>query len=757
MSCGYQEIFSFYNDVEKLCQPNKYNLVLHKHLGDVFYAIALKDEFERVYGKKLHFIVRPQHEFLMKMYGISDYNVYDLDKIVKKNVAYQQAYFSNMGTDNNIDCLENNTFQALFHCIPIIGKPFVCENLFYFFINYPHFWCFRWLKNLGIDDNFKFPLPKNKLSVQPTFGKKLKETAPIDKIVLFAPEAATATELAPEFWNIIADKVHEKGYKIIVNSKKYKINHGICAFDLGLSLEDVVALGLNCAYVFSLRSGLCDVLVGAGEKLYAFYPAMLKREMNSLTFPFAQKTNVNEILLEKWSISPVLWEDIDFTPELQKYIKSMKNNYFVEKIKYVFAKRNNKKGHKFWYMLFRNIFDKSKIFPNNNIDNTIDFQPECSAVKNKFRERLYKINIEFRADDRFVKKYYILGGLVRYKENERHCWKLSVLGIELLRYNKKKLTFFYIPVWKFNWRKKWLDKLQSQIDPKYDDIYLLRHNIGETTVELMFLQARIKSNQSKKPLLIIWDLKNIGYHNMFIKNRIDMQYIKLHQYDIMSVFSQQGENYKEVVWEQNNQRFICSTPEIAENMVLHNGKNFYDYIKKCCRISGKAKPSLPIICEQTKKDVAKIMQYLNLNKKFVIVAPEANSLVTLPLDFWQNIVIQLNKKGYDVFFNSFLSECAVKNVKTCSISLEELFYLAQKSECIITMGSGLSVLLALAQVPMDIIYTEFENKKIGYTATQAIQKYSVHHLPMVKKENIHEYNVEMITLDEIKKLILQKF
>ena len=77
-------------------------------------------------------------------------------------------------------------------------------------------------------------------------------------------------EFPVEFWNTIAEQVHAHGYTIIVNSKKCEIKHGMSAYDLDLSLSDVVALGLSCAYVFSLRSGLCDVLVGAGEKLYAF-------------------------------------------------------------------------------------------------------------------------------------------------------------------------------------------------------------------------------------------------------------------------------------------------------------------------------------------------------------------------------------------------------------------------------------------------------------------------------------------------------
>lgn len=743
-------IYDISYKINKLCKTGEYNLVLHKHLGDVFYAIGLKDEFERVYGKKLHFIVRPQHEFLMKMYGITNYSVVDL-KAFEQFVL--QSDFKYMPPARHKSHKFDMLCKDLFPSIPLENIPFILDGDVSSFFLFDHYWCFLWANNAGINENFKFPIPKNKLPLQPKLRKKLNKIAPLNKIILFAPEAATATELAPEFWNIIADKVHEKGYKIIVNSKKYKINYGICAFDLGMSLEDVVALGLNCAYVFSLRSGLCDALVGAGERLYAFYPAMLRREMNSLTFPFAQETKVHEILLEKWSISPIVWENIDLTPELQKYINSMKKNYHLEKIKYKLARNKNKAGHRFWYILFKDIFNKSKIFPDNNIDNPIPSR-KCKQIS-LLGLPLYKKEITEKNNLANTTRYF-LGCIIRFRRNSNHFWKLSFCGINLLNYNRKYLKFLGLPIIKLNWHKAWLNKLQHKINPDYDDIYILRHNIGETTVELMFLQERIKANKSNKPLLIVWDKKNIGFYDLFIKHNIDTKYIKLQQADIMAVFSQQNDNYNEVIIKQNNQRFICSTPQIAENMILHNGKNFYDYIKQCSHIPSNARPVLPSVSQNTKSHIPQIMQNLGQNKKFVILAPEANSLEKIPQEFWQDIIVQLKKKGYDIFVNSFLCECTIKNAKTQPISLEELFYLAQKSEGIITLGSGLAVLLALAQVPMDIIYTEFADKNIGYTATQAIEKYSVLHLPMVKKEKITEYNVDILTLDEIKKEILQK-
>lgn len=740
----------FYEDINNLCKKGEYNLVLHKHLGDVFYAIGLKDEFERQYCRKLHFIVRPQHEFLMKLYAVTNYSVLDLKEFEKIAALSNFKYMPSAShASHKFDMMCKDIFSST----PIENIPFILDGDLSSFFLFDHYWCFIWANNVGINiENFKFPIPKNKLTIQSKIRKKIEKIASLDKIVLFAPEAATAIELPVEFWNIIADKIHAKGYKIIVNSKKFKINHGISALDLGLSLEDVVALGLNCAYVFSLRSGLCDVLVGAGERLYVFYPAMLKREMKSLTFPFDQETKVNEFLLEKWSVSPVVWENINLTPELQKYINSMKKNYHIEKIKYKLSRNKNKESHRFWYMLFKNIFNKSNIFPNNNIDNDCINISQSTRKKRFLGVPIYEMKTKENGE---VVKHYIFGRLLRFKKNIRGCWSFSILGIEFFSYNEKNFKFFSLPILKFNWRKKWLSRLQRQIDSQYDDIYFLRHNIGETTVELMFLKERIIKNKSKKPLLIVWDEKNIGFYRMFVEGIIDIKYIKLSQFDIMSVFSQDSD-YKEIVFKKNNQRFICSTPLIAENMALYKWANFYNYIKACTHIPKKAKPTFPVVSETTKENVLYIMKYLQLGKNFIILAPEANSLRKLPQKFWQEVIWELKKKGYDIFVNSFITKNSIEGVKTYPVTLDELFYLAQKAKRVITLGSGLSVLLALADVPMDIIYTELFAKGINYTATQTIEKYSVFYLPGVKKENITEYNTDVFDLDCIKNDIIKK-
>ncbi|MBR2033926.1 MAG: hypothetical protein IKA03_04560, partial [Alphaproteobacteria bacterium] len=417
---------NFFAHVQKHCKTNHYNLFLHKHLGDVFYAIGLKDAFEKTHKAPLHFIIRPQHEFLMKMYNITNYSVCDIHDLDKKIMSLNLPYLP--GSTNKSHKFDS-LCKDLFVSFPIKAIPFILDgdiNSFFLFNNY---WCFLWAYNCGINiDNFKFNIPPKQLMLSKKALNKIKKIAPLNKIVLFAPEAATAIELPVEFWNEIAEEVHKKGYSIIVNSKKYKISHGISAFDLNLSLEDVVALGFNCANVFSLRSGLCDVLVGAGKKLYAFYPAMLRREMFSLSKPFSQPSEVKEIGIYNWKIDSVKWQGIDLTQKLQKQINIVYRIYLKEKIKALFSLRKRKERHKYLYNLFRNIGGISKMFPENNLGNPRPKQ---------------NVNLKFLGIPLWQKKYIkegdgqkkvikILGGLIKYTQSANNAKKLNILGIGVM-------------------------------------------------------------------------------------------------------------------------------------------------------------------------------------------------------------------------------------------------------------------------------------------------------------------------------------
>lgn len=748
-------IQEFYNNVERLCKRDAYNLVLHKHLGDVFYAIASKPFFEAQYNAPLHFIVRPQHEFLMKMFGVKNYSVCDLDSLVKQNKDFQELFFDRHNRKIRTDDLENVVYQATFSGEPVKkGVPFICENLVNDFVTYDNYWCYRWLENMGLSSTVKFLLPKYVPDLSETAKRKLKKIAPLSKIILFAPEAATFPEFGHEFWNIMADKMHKLGYKIIVNSKKYKINNGICAFDLGLSLQDVVALGLSCAYVFSLRSGLCDVLVGAGKRMYAFYPAQGRREMYSLKEPFAMDTGINEIQIYDWKIDKVICENVDFTPELQKYINSLHKNYYKESVKRIFSFRKHRATHAFGRSLMRDLAGVSKAFQENNTKNP-------APVRNVNLKPLYTKRIKKDGWESET-KYSWLGGILTLRKDSLGAQRMRFCGITF--YSKRNVNgfrttrLFWIPIHTKNLKKELLDRILQNIDDKYDDVYIIRHNIGETYVYLTHLQNWIKKNGSKKPLLLVWQKKDIPLYKMFVNKNITLQYLDISQHDLHSRFTEEFLEYK-------GKRIFCPTPDIFEN-ILEKRKDvpswtFYTHICKDFAMDAPDKLVKPVVPQDVRHSVElKIKEYFK--RSFVIIIPNANSLRQMPVEFWNIIIQKLRTMGYDVFVNNHHTRndnrtgLNLSETVSFDCDLAEMYELCRHSAGVITLASGLAVFLTAAGNKMDLIYTR--TNSVSKNAGKSMQDtYSVYNLPGIDDKKIKEYNAEVYSLHELADMILSRY
>lgn len=747
----------FYSNIERICKRDAYNLVLHKHLGDVFYAIAAKPFFESQYNAPLHFIVRPQHEFLMKMFGVKNYSVYDLDSLVKHNKDFQKSFFDRNRRYVRIDDLENVVYQATFPGEPVKkGVPFICENLVNDFVNYDNYWCYRWIENMGLDADVRFLLPKHEPELSANAKKKLQKIAPLDKIVLIAPEAATFQEFDANFWNIIADAVHAKGYKIIVNSNKFKINHGVSAIDLKLSLQDVVALGLKCAYVFALRSGLCDVLINAGERLYVFYPAMARRELHSMSYPFATNTGVHEFQMFNWKMDKVVWEDENLTEKLQKYTTYLHRSYIIETVKRIVSFGKAKHKHSEQRSIARDLGGVPKRFLDNNIQNPAP---------------VININLKPLYTKRTIKdswgsetKYSLLGGILTLRKDSQGAQRLRFCGITFYSKRNKNgvrtTRLFWVPIHKKDLKKELLEKILQNIDDKYDDIYISRHNIGETYVYLTHLQNWIKKNGSKKPLLLVWQKKDIPLYQMFVNKNIALKYIDISQQDLHSRFTEERIEYK-------GKRIFCPTPDILAN-ILEKRKEiptwtFYTHICKDFAMDTKDKLTKPVVSEKVKNMVKlKIKEYFK--RPFVIIIPNANSLRQMPTDFWNKIIHQLHAFGYDIFVNAHRTRndnrtgLDLAETVTFNCDLAEMYELSRQSAGVITLASGLAVFLTANGGRMDLIYTTTNPINQNIVSGKMMQDtYSVYNLPGVDDKKIKEYDAELYSPDELAETILSRY
>lgn len=366
---------NFYNECVRKCKKDEYNILLNKHLGDLVYIIQAGLLLQSQKGKNVHFILNPKHEFLMKMFNITNYSLFNMDEFKKEVIKRIQLDKDEMDEDIQYWCTvlyESNCYISLFATIPVTDVPFVPDSLLVDFNQFPYFWARRWFGNMGLDEFSNVSEPYQYPTLSEIKLKSLERIAPLNKIVLFAPEALTANAINPRFWEILVKEIQNKGYTVFVNSKdkKYLFKDTYSVYDYNLSLEDVIALGMQCAYVFSLRSGLNDVLIGKHSKMYCFYPASLARECESLNKVFKLPNNhkVNEILISNYKVPQIMFENEDISIKLNKFLLEQKNNRIKTKLlKSVFIDTNKKKIYKSQIRQIKDLYGKIRKHNNEEL------------------------------------------------------------------------------------------------------------------------------------------------------------------------------------------------------------------------------------------------------------------------------------------------------------------------------------------------------------------------------------------------------
>ena len=112
-----------------------------------------------------------------------------------------------------------------------------------------------------------------------------------NKSVLLMPEANTCRIDAGDFWTKLGNRLHEKGYDILINAKEdaYNIDGSRCIFT---DFNELAAIAGECEAVVALRSGACDILAYVDCDLYIL--------------------NTSEYWVDKWNVKllndrPNIW------------------------------------------------------------------------------------------------------------------------------------------------------------------------------------------------------------------------------------------------------------------------------------------------------------------------------------------------------------------------------------------------------------------------------------------------------------------
>lgn len=244
--------------IDELCSYLKeecFYFLAAGNLGDTYSIFLLKELLEAKYNNKIVFIVRPHHQFLCEMFEIKDF-------ILCENALMNDFWYPKGVTMPQTKSTPAAGKLYIAHPLALQKRTTALTMLEYFLEFF----------DLPKESAIKLPtkLPKMSANVK----AKIRQIAPLDKIILFMPEAQSCPCLPAVLFQKECERLTQQGYFIIANipkHKEYKSFFTPNVYELDLSAKEVFCLALSCAGVVSVRSGMVDVIAAWVKNLKHYY------------------------------------------------------------------------------------------------------------------------------------------------------------------------------------------------------------------------------------------------------------------------------------------------------------------------------------------------------------------------------------------------------------------------------------------------------------------------------------------------------
>ncbi len=237
--------------------------------GDTYYLCALKPALEQKLKGKIIFVIKPSHQAVLELFDDDDYVVVD-------NAEFERFY------------IEPHIFLEFENVLvkPALGKIYPAHSCAIQkpINNYQNMLDYN-LQMLDLPLDTKAILPTNLPKISENLKARLDKIAPLDKIILFCPEANNCKDLPPFIFKYECQRLRKQGFFVLVNISKIKYhsknNHIDYSkylidgcFNLNLSLQEALSVAFACAGVISTRSGLCDIIAPHCKNLTIYIVAI---------------------------------------------------------------------------------------------------------------------------------------------------------------------------------------------------------------------------------------------------------------------------------------------------------------------------------------------------------------------------------------------------------------------------------------------------------------------------------------------------
>jgi len=314
----------------EIVSSDKYNFVLPCGLGDTYFICCYKNIYEKIHNVKIHFIIKPSHEIIMKMFEIHDYVCADLNKdFYKKNTFSHKPQIG-----------------AMYIAHPDYNNKRLIKKWKRGLLNFRELYT----EYLEIPNQSKICFPLKKIEKAFTL-----ENIKLGKCIFISISATSIVQIDKSYWQNLVSSYLQQGYTIINNCIGEGDELEGC-LNLNLSLAEIIYIASRCHKSYCLRSGLCDLLFYfLGDKLQVIYPNKNLLDLYSInnSFQLDNKWQVAEIIIDKkYVCSPEIKKIkfLFFIPIIKK-IQNQEMTYYlwrfpVAKIKW------KKDNSRYTYKLF---------------------------------------------------------------------------------------------------------------------------------------------------------------------------------------------------------------------------------------------------------------------------------------------------------------------------------------------------------------------------------------------------------------------
>ncbi|MBP3920876.1 MAG: hypothetical protein J6D28_04850 [Bacilli bacterium] len=228
-------------------------------IGDILFIICYKDYF---YDENTYFIINANQKSILKMYDIPDSNIIVISEFWKL-MLIGRCMASNF---QNEDIIYAHHHRRILPCKKLNENILGYKGITLLDLN---------KLVLGITPNAAIKKPKNILDKN-TKNKILEEYKfkKQKKNILLCPYATSSMPIDSSIWENLVNDYRKKGYNVYTNTRDKTEAPLDGTVALSLKLDHLYGIIDQFEGVYSLRSGLCDLLAFSDVNLTVYYPSI---------------------------------------------------------------------------------------------------------------------------------------------------------------------------------------------------------------------------------------------------------------------------------------------------------------------------------------------------------------------------------------------------------------------------------------------------------------------------------------------------